>query len=40
MVDENGEKTYVANVAIVVNETMYNIDGGKCVKLTYRVEKP
>lgn len=29
MVDENGEKTYVANVAIVVNETMYNIDGGK-----------
>lgn len=32
MVDKNGEKTYVANVAIVVNEASYNIDGGKMIK--------
>lgn len=33
MVDEKGEKTYVANVAIVVNEAMYNVDGGKMLKV-------
>lgn len=33
MVNENGEKTYMANIAVVVNETMYNIDEGKMVEI-------
>ncbi|MBE6214077.1 MAG: hypothetical protein E7131_05295 [Rikenellaceae bacterium] len=33
MVNEKGEKTYMANIAVVVNENIYNIDGGKMVKV-------
>ena len=33
MVNEKGEKTYVANIAVVVNENIYNIDEGKMVKV-------
>ena len=36
MVNEKGEKSYVANVAVVVNESMYNIDGGKMLKVDVR----
>lgn len=33
MVNEKGERTYMANIAVVVNENIYNIDGGKMVKV-------
>ena len=33
MVNEKGEKTYVGNVAVVVQENIFNIDGGKMVKV-------
>lgn len=33
MVNEKGEKTYMANVAVVVNENIYNIENGKMVKV-------
>ena len=32
-VNEKGEKTYMANVAVVVNENIYNIENGKMVKV-------
>ena len=33
MVNEKGEKTYMANIAVVVNENIYNIENGKMVKV-------
>ena len=33
MVNEKGEKTYVGNIAVVVQENIFNIDGGKMVKV-------
>ena len=33
MVNEKGEKTYMANIAVVVNETMYNVEEGKMVEI-------
>lgn len=33
MVNEKGEKTYVANVAVVVNESMYNVANGKMTEI-------